>query len=136
MTNSITLGTPGSDKDRERDEGIRSITDKLTELVAMKKGAMYDYCILRGLEIAVPDAGMRKLFMEHGQAVPGLGVTTSYQNVPEHCEKVTVTYLGKTLVEGVISSTVFADRIEVKMVSFKIRNAEGEMEAAPHIYAE
>lgn len=129
---NVTLGTPGSDRDRDREP--QSLAERLTEQLALRKGAMYDYCILRGLEIAVPDKGMRDLFMEHHQPVPGFGVTTSYHNVPANCEKVTVTYLNQTLVEALISSIIYTDRIEIKLEQFKIRNGAGELVDAPHIY--
>lgn len=129
---NVTLGTPGSD-DRNKP---RSLTEQLIESVAMRKGAMYDYAVLRGLEIAVPDNNMRQLFLEHHQPVPGFGISVSFHNQPANCERVTVSYLKQTLVEALISSIIYSDRIEVKMVEFKVRNLAGEMVDAPHIYGQ
>lgn len=131
--NIIGFGPDDSEDEEQAPVPLSQAVGSLIEQLGMRKGAMYDYCILRGIEIAVPDDSMRSLFLETNQRVPGLQCETI--KYPGQCyEDVVVKYLGHPIVEARIESIIYDDRVTVKMLWFKQVDHHGTLQERPHIY--
>lgn len=116
MGNSIAFGSPGGDRDEDddRDEfkvrdfhsgAVDNLIGTVVEQIAFRKGAMYDYCILRAIEIAIPDKTMRDIMIDGRTAIKGLECRTQKDDV-NHLEQCIVSFNGTVLIKGTIKSSI------------------------------
>jgi hypothetical protein len=144
MTLTLSRG-PGDEEEEDDDQELtvapiplsnaRNLADGLTDMVAFRKGAMYDYCILRAIECIFPDPISRKVFMDAGKPIAGLDAVTQTKGLGEGIESLTIKWKGQVMVQAKIRSMIYPRdakgdaRAVVEMLDFECIDGNNK-----HIY--